>query len=193
LATAPDIALLRCEADRLASLAVKDGVTLSPPSQVAPALDPAFVAWIADVGGYAITLWELELLRSLKAPSYSGFNAVFDNLQRFVDAPSARSLEPNVVTFTALFSAAATRRSVPGQCGLRLTFPGLEPPDARILPQNLPDDLDVPSPPPPMHFKLPFGIKITLGASGAILLLGLGAAWAIRHRRSSSRYLPPPV
>ena len=193
MATAADIALLRCEADRLASLPAKDGVVLAPPSQVAPALDPAFIAWIADVGGYALTMWELELLRELRSPAYPAFNSVFDELQRFVDVPTAAALDRNVQVFTALFSAAATRRSVPARCGLRLTFPGLEPPDVRILPPNLPDDLDVPSPVPmPHRFKLPFGIKVTLGAGGAVLLLGLGAAWAIRHRRSP-RYLPPPV
>lgn len=191
MATPADIALLRCEADRLASVAVKEGATITAPSQTTPALDPAFVAWIADVGGYALTMWELELLRTL---GYSTFNRVFDSLQLFVDEPSAQALEPFVQLYAALFSAAATRRSVPARCGVRLTFPGLEPPDPRILPPNLPDDIDVPAAMPPRVFRLPFGLKVTLGASAGLVLLALGMSWTIKRRSERSpRYLKPPV
>lgn len=196
MASAADIGLLRCEADRLASVAIKEGAELAPIPKTGP-LDEDTVQGVADVAAYALTMWELELLRTL---GYSAFNSTFDAMARFVEEPTEAELDRYVTHFAALFSAAATRRGVPSRCGVHLTFPGLNPPDARILPQNLPDDLDVPQSPPLIKrtFRLPLGFKITLGAGVGVFMVLAGAAWAVRRRTLSSktktpRSLQPPV
>lgn len=169
--SADALSLLRCEADRLRSVAVHEGGILPTIPSVAQAT-PDYAGAIAAVGSYALTMWELDLLRTL---GYSTFDQTFEALRHFVDYPDPRALDTWGLSFAALFAGAADRRSVPNTCAVTaISFPGLTPPDARILPQNL-TDAQIPQPggEPP---ATPVPAPILYAVAAAVGMLGV-ATW----------------
>lgn len=168
----PDaVSLLHCEADRLRSVAVHEGGVLPTIPNVS-AVTPEYAQAVAAVGSYALTMWELDLLRTL---GYPAFDQTFEALRHFVDYPDPRALDTWGLSFAALFAGASDRRSVPNTCSVTsIAFPGLSPPDARILPQNL-TDAEIPQPggEPP---ATPVPPPILYAVAAAVGMLGV-ATW----------------
>lgn len=173
--SADAVAILHCEADRLRSVVVGEGGILPDLPQTTQ-VTPDFASGIAAVGAYALTMWELDLLRAL---GYPVFNQTFDALRHFVDYPDPGALDSWGLAFAALFAGAADRRSVPAGCQVQsISFPGLSPPDDRILPQNLTEDEFIPQSggdPDSTPVPLPIiaGIAAAVGMLGVVVYLHL--------------------
>lgn len=188
--SAGQVALLRCEVNRIADLAAaaRAKTAMTRVSASNPQVDQQLIDATAAAAGYALTLWEVGTVRFLGR--YSMFDAVYDDVERYADAPSSGALAKYAPNISLLLAAIAQLRGIPDACGLVVNMPGLVPPAPEVAAATM-ERPPAPRAPDPVHRGQKLGVAFMGAMSAATLGLVGMAVWNAADEESDS--LRPPA
>lgn len=155
-----------------------------------PQVDQQLVDATASAAGYALTLWEVGTVRFLGR--YEMFDAVYDDVERYADAPSSSALAKYAPNISLLLAAIAQLRRIPDPCGLVVHMPGLVPPAPEVAAATMARP-PAPRAPDPIHRGQKLGVAFMGAMSAATLGLVGMAVWNAADGDESDSLRPPAM